>query len=48
VRIRTGAPPVAQTGAPAPVTSSAAPVPVADDTTSTPTPRAAIEVTPLR
>jgi hypothetical protein len=50
VRIRTGAPPVAQTAAPAPVTSSAAPVPVpvADDTTSAPTPRAAIEVTPLR
>jgi len=48
VRIRTGAPPVAQTGAPAPVTSSAAPIPVADDATTAPTPRAAIEVTPLK
>jgi osmotically-inducible protein OsmY len=48
VRIRTGAPPVAQTGAAAPPPTAAAPVPVADEATSTPTPRAAIEVTPLK
>jgi osmotically-inducible protein OsmY len=51
VRIRAGAPPVAQTtGAAGPVTTSAAaPVPVADDTAASgPTPRAAIEVTPIK
>jgi BON domain len=46
VRIRTGAPPVAQTGAAPPPPSAVAPV--ADDSTSAPTPRAAIEVTPLK
>lgn len=49
VRIRTGAPPLTQAGAAAPPPPGAAtPVPVADDTTSAPTPRAAIEVTPLK
>jgi len=51
VRIRAGAPPVAQTtGAAVPVAASAAaPVPAGDDTAASgPTPRAAIEVTPIK